>query len=81
MISTMIEDIEIIEIECYFVPLNFNSINDNFVFLIYFMSFTQSTVVLKFCTQYNQCKHNGFVVSICARKNEYIFDSVAFNDI
>ena len=53
--------IEIIEVDCYFVVLNFNSINENVVWYLYFMLFTKCTVVLNFCTQYNQCEHNGSV--------------------
>ena len=55
MISTMIE---IIEVECYFVVLNFNRLvlmRILFDFKIYFMLFTECDAVLKFCTQYNQC--------------------------
>jgi hypothetical protein len=39
--------IEFIEADYYFVVLNFNSI--------------LCIVVLKFCTQYNQCEHDGSV--------------------
>ena len=47
--------VEIIEVDCYFVVSNFNSINENFVLYLYFMLFTKCAVVLKFCTRYNQC--------------------------
>jgi hypothetical protein len=53
--------IEIIEVD-YFVVLNFNGIiNENFVWYLYFMLFAKCTVILKFCTQYHQCEHDGSV--------------------
>jgi hypothetical protein len=57
--------IEIIEVDCYFVVLNFNCILLKwefclmFIFHVIYKMYCSS--ILKFCTQYNQCEHNGFV--------------------
>ena len=66
--------IEIIDVECYFVVLNFNSINENFVwyFYKYISCYLVYLMLFKFCTQYNQCEYNDSV-SIWAYIKNWVF--------